>query len=271
MHQADLWAAIDYIGDESNPRPTFDFHTGERTTLVCRQEEMPIIDARELADPPQLEREGFTLLNHKTSITLSDTKAHIDAVYHQELGGALGDMFGAYLVIPFRIGMLIRRPPAGRVYTEQMKGTRIAHLDYTKASMDMWVPVCAQMEGADPGSYSRFAVYQTWRMFAPPPQNETLALCDTRSIAKGDDLVFDSIISDDDRQTFESRVMRHNPGHRWMYWNNLTPEEVIVFKGWDSDPSRVSDVPHQAISDPKAGPSPVLRESIETRFFLFFR
>ena len=152
-----------------------------------------------------------------------------------------------------------------------MQGTRIAHLDYTDNSMKMWVPVCSQQEGVDAGKYNRMAVYQTWRMLAPAPQNETLALCDTRSIGPGDDVVFDSVISADDRQTFESRVLRPNPRHRWMYWSNLRNDELIVFKGYDSDPERVADVPHQAINDPQAGADANTRESLETRFFLFFR
>ncbi|MCW1402942.1 hypothetical protein OKA06_11595 [Novosphingobium sp. MW5] len=262
---------FDYF-DGPDTRPAFDFHTGARTTLRCRQFELSITDARTLADAPQIEREGFELVNHKTSVSMSDDRETIDRIYHEEVGSMLKERFGAYLVIPFRIGLLIRKPPKeDGFYRDQMKGTRIAHLDYTDNSMDMWVRVCAEMEGVDPGEYKRMAVYQTWRMFAPGPQQETLALCDARTVKPGGDVVFDSIISDDDRQTFESRVMKYSPDHSWYYWSNLTRDEMLLFKGYDTDLSLIRDVPHQAITTPgdPAGRNP--RESIETRFFLFFR
>ncbi len=266
-----LQTEFDYIAGTPSSRPVFDFHTGARTTLVCQPTRMPIINARALSDPPQIEREGFTLVNHKTSISLDDETAQINRVYHDEVGPMLRDKFGAYLVIPFRIGMLIRRPANNRRYTEEMKGTRIAHLDYTPKSMDQWLPVVTQLEQVDPGKYSRMAVYQVWRMMAPAPQVETLALCDARTVSPDDGVVFNSVISDDDRQTFESRVMKPNSKYRWIYWNDLRSDELIIFKGFDTDPNRVSDVPHQAITNPLAGPTANRRQSIETRFFLFFK
>ncbi|WAX80359.1 CmcJ/NvfI family oxidoreductase [Streptomyces sp. KMM 9044] len=67
----------------------------------------------------------------------------------------------------------------------------------------------------------------------------------------------------------EAQLGKASADHRWLYFSGMTADEVILFKGFDSDSSRATGVMHTAFDDPTAqGGSP--RASIESRFFAFF-
>ena len=67
---------------------------------------------------------------------------------------------------------------------------------------------------------------------------------------------------------FESQFARFNPEQRWYYFSDLRPDELIVFKGFDSDPARFAQPLHNSIDLPTEGAAP--RVSVEARFFAFF-
>ena len=269
-----LTADIDYA-TPVDYRPAFDFQNGSRTTLVLDKIATPLVNARTLAEPPTLDREGIQVVRHETSITLDDPIAELTPRYFAEMCAFLQAFTGADLVIPQGMrGLMIRRPPVDdRPFYLQMQGTRIAHLDFTQLSFDKWRSYAIAQSGLDIDArdYRRILCMQTWRMMVPGPQNETLGLMDARSYTRRDGVVLDSIISDDDSETFEIVGIKQTPRHRWLFWPDLTPEEPILFKGWDTDPNYPVDVPHQAITNPLAGPNPRVRESVESRFYCFFK
>jgi hypothetical protein len=60
-----------------------------------------------------------------------------------------------------------------------------------------------------------------------------LALCDASSMAE-DDLVR----ADHIRRKFKGETLftYYSPHHKWYYVSKQTPDEVILFKNFDSDP-----------------------------------
>ncbi len=264
-------SVINYVG-EIEGRARFDVGDMARTNLVFEPREVELVNARALTEQPTLEREGFGLFKHSSAVCHSRDFAEIDRVYHQEVAAFLQGLFGADLVKPQRTGLLIRRGERSKEPT-WAKPARFAHLDYTSKSVVDFKGWMQDWESFDAGPYSRMAIVQTWRATSPPPQDNTLALCDARSLGQADTLVFDAVLDDSGKpgMLFESRVCRANPGHRWLYWPDLKDDELVVFKAYDSDPSLPSDAPHTAVDNPLAGPDAEPRESLEARFFLFFR
>ena len=61
-----------------------------------------------------------------------------------------------------------------------------------------------------------------------------------------------------------------NPQHRWYYAPLMQPDEVLVFKLFDSDRNRVQWTGHTAFDDPTAAQGAPPRESIEIRTISFF-
>ncbi|KAH8895764.1 hypothetical protein GQ53DRAFT_792333 [Thozetella sp. PMI_491] len=67
----------------------------------------------------------------------------------------------------------------------------------------------------------------------------------------------------------ETLGVRHNPGTRWFYKYGLKPDEVVLFKIFDTKTDgRARRVPHSAFVDPETEDFPA-RESIEIRTFVF--
>ena len=62
----------------------------------------------------------------------------------------------------------------------------------------------------------------------------------------------------------------YNPAHRWHYFRDMTPDEVLVFKAHDTDPRRAGRVPHTAFTDPTCPAGVPTRASVEMRGLALF-
>jgi hypothetical protein len=109
-------------------------------------------------------------------------------------------------------------------------------------------------------------------VLSPPPQDVPLALCDARTVSAADLVDADSIMDAPGKPTssFVVVVVRHNADHRWSYFPNLSPQEALVFKSYDSDPGQPRQVPHSAFKDPSCPSSGVPRASVEARVVAFW-
>ena len=68
----------------------------------------------------------------------------------------------------------------------------------------------------------------------------------------------------------QTNMVAFNPGHRWVYYSDMRRDELLMFRGYDSDPARSRRVPHTAFDDPSAGDDAPPRESIDIRCVAFF-
>jgi hypothetical protein len=262
-------AVVNYAG-QIHGRARFDIPDQRRTNIAFEPARVRLHNARN-GVAPSLEREGFALITHRSAVCHSKDMAELDRVYHAELAALIGDITGADLVLPQRTGLLLRRGERAKEPT-WARPARFAHLDYTAKSVGDFVGWLEDWEGAKLRGYPRVAIYQTWRAISPPPQDSTLALCDARTLTPDDFVVFDAVIGDTGApgEVFESRLCRFKPAHRWLYYPDLRDDELMVFKAYDSDPAKPSDVPHTSVENPAAGPGAAPRESLEARFFAFF-
>ena len=78
-------ALINYAGDIQG-RARFDVGDMASTNLVFEPREVDLVNARELAEPPTLEREGLVLTRHVSAVCHSRVLAEIDLVYHHQIG-----------------------------------------------------------------------------------------------------------------------------------------------------------------------------------------
>jgi hypothetical protein len=242
-----------------------------RTNMQFAPYTMRIHDARAIEDLLSLDREGFMVVPHRSAVATSRDLALLGRDYHAEMATLLTRLTGARDVLPQRTGLLLR---FGERSTEQgsAKPARFAHLDYTIEWAHRFVDLVTAWEHATLAPYRRFAIYQTWRATSQPPQDNTLAICDGRSVANEDAVEFDVTIGPDDvpGNTFVSRVCKHNDAHRWYYFSNLTRDEVLVFKAFDSDAPDANNAAHTAFDDPTAPADAAPRASVEARFVAFF-
>jgi hypothetical protein len=241
-----------------------------RTNMQFEPHTMKICDARGLQDRLSLDREGFVLVPHSSAVAGSRDLELLGRDYHAEMVDFVKTLSGARDVLPQRTGLLLRF--GERSHEQGVKPARFTHLDYTTPWAHEFVTLVAGWERFAPKPYRRFAIYQTWRATSEPPQDNTLALCDGRSVLSAETMEFDVTIGPEDvpGNTFVARVCRYNDAHRWYYFSNLTRAEVIVFKAFDSAADDALNVAHTAFDDPSAPANAVPRSSIEARFVAFF-
>ena len=79
-------------------------------------------------------------------------------------------------------------------------------------------------------------------------QRSPLALADASSVRPEDLIATDQVFPD---RVGEIYHLAHNPAQRWYYAPLMTPDEVLLIKGWDSlDDGRARFTPHGAFDLP---------------------
>ena len=263
----DTW--MNWAGDIQG-RARVDVADWSRTNIVLDKHDVRIFDGRGV--DLSLDREGFILARHACGVSQdTDVKAEA-AAYLQSVAAMLKDLSGAKLVLAQGTGLLKRH--AERANLEGAIGpSRWAHMDYTEYAANKWVDWIEGWQDVELRHHPRFAIFQTWRCVSPPPQDNTLVLCDASSIDPEGCLTFDACMRqpyDAPGNQFESQLCKYDPNQRWYYFPDLTPDELIVFKAYDSDHSRWAQALHNSADIPGIPAEAAPRVSIEARFFAFF-
>jgi len=243
---------LNYIGPMSE-RPRYHADDRSRDVLALDTRDVQIEDARSRAKAPSLEEEGFALIPHRSAVRDFNNSAEIDRLYGLEIERLLLDLTGADEVVlcaqPVRrTAETSRLSISGKLYNA--RPADFVHVDISNAT-------AAAM--AERRRSKRFAHYNLWRVFSPPPQNMPLAVCDLRTVSPSDLVEADAImdIPGKKESSYVGLVVRYNPRHRWSYFSNMNRDELLVFK---------SEVPHAAFKNTPCPP----RASIEMRAIAYW-
>ncbi|WFU40008.1 CmcJ/NvfI family oxidoreductase [Bradyrhizobium sp. CB82] len=239
-----------------------------------RYENIPMVsydvtvrNARPIVDELSLDREGFTLIQHKISCASERDPEIMCSKYLEEMVPFIKDYFKASWVVPRRDGVIVRRAGGGGL--PGVKGAAgMAHIDYASIAAPMVAARENQQQGITIRPYSRLMIIQAWRVLSPPPQDNSLAVCDYSSVVDPDLLVHD--YTSDVGVPWKSVLLRYSPLHRWYYFPELKPDELILFKGYDSEESCNAPTPHTGFDNRRAYPNAKPRESIEARFYVYY-
>jgi hypothetical protein len=143
-------------------------------------------------------------------------------------------------------------------------------VDYGESTIRRFAEDILGRDAAAPWLKRRFVLMNLWRPIRPVFRTP-LALCDASSVLASDlnDSEIRGGLNDPDRPSMWGFNLSHNPRHRWFYAPRMQPDEVLAFKLFDSDSSRVQLTGHTAFDDPGAAPDAPARESIEIRTISF--
>ena len=266
-------ADINYLGEPPSSDPSLPLQYGivdkARTTMRSTPHRMTLTDARAGADDFHLDRQGFCRVPHRTAI--GDFRDPADVARHQprEIEELVCAVTGAYAA--FGVGPQLRfveSLPEGDARFDA-RPARFAHADFSDESI-YWF--AKRWQGIRIADYPRFAAFNVWRVLTPPPQDVPLALCDAATVKGGDEtdalaIIDRSGVAEDYNLT---TVYRYNPAHKWYYFGDMSPEEVVIFKAYDSDPSRAHRTPHTAFNNPLCPPGTPPRVSAEVRVLAVF-
>ncbi len=276
----DVDAVVNYAGAIQG-RARFDLVNSEKTNLVLEPRTVRVTDVRNRAAPLLLADAGFQFVKHRSRVAESpeffeanlthqfDATA-LNAEYEDELCALLKSMLGARDVFPQHSGLIVRT--SDRAERKSWAGAAgFVHLDFTEKSAELFLGLTRQERGVAQAPYRRMMMIQTWRALSPGPQDSSLAICDGSTIPPEDAVFFDSHIGAEDKpgNVFESRLCKFRESHQWYYLSNMEPDDLLLFKGFDSDYPDAMNAMHSAFDNPlgKDGPP---RRSVEARFFVMF-
>ena len=236
-------------------------HTGSFAKHAVR-----IHDARRAADPPALEREGFTLVEHRTAVRDFLDAAELERVYYPEIAALVCAASGGRRAHIFD-HTLRTGDDAERAARNIREPVLWSHNDYTDWSGPQRLRELLPDE-AEALLRRRFAIIQVWRAIDQPIVANPLAIVDARSVAPTDFLRAERRYPHRVGETYQ---LLYNPAHRWFYYPRMRRDEALVFKTYDSaTDGRARFVPHTSFDDPTAPADAPPRRSIEARAFVFF-
>ncbi|MBX3026414.1 hypothetical protein KF840_16010 [bacterium] len=242
--------------------------------------EVFVRDARPLGMAASLDRIGFTLLPHATRTDFAD-REQIDRRYLPEMEQLLREVTGADRVISFAWMARCSTPSDDEAHPP----ANDVHVDYTPAFAECMARRALAWNGLADRPFRRFAIVNAWRSFSGAPQDWPLGLCDATSVADDEGVTY-NILSvdripapeeipevlpgDPERPTFpEISAFQFRPEHRWYYYADMRPDEVLLFTNYDSQRRGAWRVPHAGFRDPTCTAT-WPRRSIEVRLLAFF-
>ena len=226
---AEVQSTIDYLVPTSRINRRFWAPGKEFNTGVYASYPVTIRNAR-LAGPFTLDEHGFCLGRHRTAITDWEGQYGPDSAYTTQVAEVAMRLSGADVVVGYR----------------------------------------------------RFIAFSLWRVLSAPPQDMPLALCEGRSVRDDEgthntkvdvteiptgDALYAPIEGEENMAA--ATIFHYSPAHRWWYFPDMEPDEVIFIKLYDSDHGKAWRCPHTAFRDttrPDARP----RRSMEFRAMAYF-
>ena len=202
-----------------------------------------IQDGRPVADAFSIDREGFALVPHATEVSDLYDETELKHSYYPEAEALLKAETGASKILIFdhTIRTSHQRPRGVGLPREAV--LRV-HNDYTLKSGPQRVRDLVPEE-AEARLRKRFAIVNVWRPIVGPLQQFPLALGDAASLAADDIIATDLIYPD---RVGEIYSIAYNPAQRWFYFPEMTRDEVVLLKTYDSDPARARFSAHSAFA-----------------------
>ncbi len=249
----DVNAGIPYTRDTGEKLVNETFGPNDirrRKTGADELKQMTILTGRRVADRLSLDEQGFVFVKHKTNVADFFDIVQLESAYYPEVERLIKGVSGASRVVIFdhtlrsgdkgeREARLIREPVLS------------AHNDYTEWSGPNRVREILPDE-AEILLAGRFAIIQVWRPINRPIQSNPLALADAKSVSMEDWLVAERRYPHRVGQTYR---LKYSPNHRWFYFPEMTRDEAVVFKVYDSEKDgRARFTPHTSFEDPTSPP-----------------
>ncbi len=232
-----------------------------------------IQNARPINDKLSLDREGFRLFNQSTEVTDFYDDNQIATTYESEVKRSVNEALTALGESVTHIDIFdhTRRTSseAMRKALKVREPASIIHNDYTDKSGlnirdDFFEKDQAMQETLKD---RRFVIINVWRSIGGTVQQSPMTLCSADSIDTDD-------VIDVERYTKnyrgEVQLAVWNPKQQWYYFPEMTMQEALIFKTFDSSKDgRARYTIHTAFDDPNSAADSPARESIETRCLVF--
>src|SRR5215831_13374310 len=262
----DVRAFTSYAVNDGVARPYGQVPTDDRQVVFH--------DQRGAADPPALDREGFCLARHPTSVTDFSDHDQVITRYLPEIGELVRHLTGARGV--FLQPNWVFRGDDKEIATEAvnaynrvttMKTHGVLHADYyEQETAEALASMSMRAVGVTQRPRGRLLGINTWRSISPPPQDRPLAVLDRRTLDAAD---FVPAVINTPNAKLNALQASYSEHHRFCWWSDMTQDEILVFLQYEQGRGQTSTVMHTAFSDPRCPAGTPRRQSIEARAYVF--
>lgn len=261
-------AVFNYL-ERMEGRPTYHLYRPEGSATPERprasKHAMEVQNGRE-GRLPSLDVEGVALHRHESAVGDFYDPEEVRRVYYPEVERLVGEVLGSTRVLVFDHN--VRCGPRNDAGEQGVSApVTFVHNDYTERSGPQRVRDLVGGDEAERLIGHRFAFINVWRPIRGPVIDTPLAVCDATSMGPEDFVPTDLVYED---RVGEIYSVAHNAAHRWFYFPEMQPDEVMLLKCYDADRDRARFTAHSAFRNPDAPPGVSPRESIETRTIAFF-
>jgi len=248
-----------------------------------------IYDLRGQENKATINTTGFQPITSPSTVPgdfiLSSSDDEIARRYYPEVEALLLKHTGASRVVFF--DHTVRRPRAPEIAESPYTRAPVlqAHVDQTPASAHRRVHRHVQ----PPQPFKRVQLINVWRPLLHTVYDFPLAMCDFNTVEVDNDLQPTTLLYPPPIPNGEIYSMRHNANHVWWYWSEMTPDDVLLLKCYDSASralarvkvsaadvleSELRDVagltPHTAFKHEEGVKKGIQRHSIEVRTLVFY-
>ncbi|KAF1930530.1 uncharacterized protein M421DRAFT_99821 [Didymella exigua CBS 183.55] len=279
--EGDIVADINYFPASGIPIPT---SAWQKRYLGIGDEHtrpMTIHNVRQRQQEFDLDTNGFTFvkLKPKQRINGSSTEDEIRQDYYPELVELAKNLTGASTAFVFNHVVRAHSSPSDKGKLDshgrwQDIPAGHPHVDYcgdptylegTKRELNLSPDVSSLYTTS-----SRYAYLGAWRPLKPL-RRDPLAVCDATTVPDTDyQLRMREFRSGVKSGNYVMSHTEKKQQHQWYYMAEMTPEEIVVFKGYDTEQTRPGwRCPHTAIKLPDSDHE-TPRESIEARIVCFW-
>lgn len=248
--------------------PVVDISSARRTSLKIVTKDVELTDADQLEPPPTLASHGFCAVPFSANLPNPRIDEHYRREFSRLCVETLKGATGAPLAVGLADTVAIRRGDA----RDEQAPISTAHTDFTPGSAIRKAGKILEWLGQKK-SIARFAVFNIWWLAREGEQDRPLALCDPTSVTAADvQLGGAKVLNAEGRPTDFGEIgfVRHTQRQRWYWYPRLGPDRLLLFCGFDSDPSMPSMVMHSAFANPLCPPDAPPRVSVEFRCFAFW-
>ena len=264
-------AEINYLGPMES-MPYFYAKDHDRDHLVLEPHRVAIADARQADPAPSLDREGFTLVPHKSAVADFEDAEATANIYAREVEDLIRGLTGADHVMARGTVLRFSQQQNRDAYVNSLPAGFV-HVDTSRESFAQFAAINL---GDHPDKEAllagRYVGLNIWRVLTPPPQDLPLAVCAANSVTEADRVTGEARVDGVgiDEFRFGSSLYRANPNHRWFYYRDMSPDEALIFKQFDTADPAIVGVPHVAFADSSAE-NPVPRASAEIRAYAYWK
>lgn len=236
----------------------------ECATITLESRKVEIANGRACQEKFSIKTNGFELIKYASELTDFRNPDAVQRIFKPEAEQILKRLTGASRILMFH--HLVR--DMGRAPSDDnLVASNNTHVDHDQETYESHIRRCLPAGEADVLLGRRWAAYSIWKPMAPV-EKLPLAVCDARTVF-GENLI-SRTRPDEPHLRRAGLGVSFDPKQRWFYFPDMTIDEALVLKIWDTDRKLPQWVAHSAFVDPTSKSDARPRVVLDGRFIAFY-